>query len=110
MKAFIIFDGHYRGQRQQSLIWFSQISQFQPKAKGRKSKTAVVSSDDGSKLDKILGATAINGQLQFVMKWKDRDEPSVMPSEEAKIKYTMHVLEFYESYMIWESDDDSNKK
>lgn len=56
--------------------------------------------------DKILGATEIDGKLHFCIRWKNRNETTLMPSDEAKIKYTYPVLEFYESLMTWESEDD----
>lgn len=67
-------------------------------------------SDDGYQAEKILGATSVGGQLQFMFKWKGRDEHTLVPSEEAKHKYTYHVLDFYESCMVWESDDETDIK
>lgn len=60
-------------------------------------------------MDKILGATGVGRQLQFLVKWKDRDEPTLVSSDEAKTKYPYHVLDFYESCLIWESDDEADE-
>lgn len=59
-------------------------------------------------MDKILGATAVNGQIQFVFKWVDCELPTLVSSDEAKTKYTYHVLDFYEKYLVWHSDDEAD--
>lgn len=69
----------------------------------------ILDSDDGHKVDKILGASEINGQIQFVLKWKDRDEPTMIVSAVANVKYPYHVLDFYESCMEWEETSDDEE-
>lgn len=86
------------------LLYF--FSSFQSQAKRKRNRKPV--STDDNELEKILGVAAIGGQLQFVMKWKNRDEPTIVPNDEAKLKHTYAVLDFYESYMCWNDDDDDN--
>lgn len=49
---------------------------------------------------KILGATELNGKLQFIYKWNDQDVPHLIPNEEAKIKFPYALMNFYESCMV----------
>lgn len=59
-------------------------------------------------VDKILGATAADGggQLKFYIRLKGDKNPVLVSSDEAKQKYPYHVLEFYESCLVWESEDE----
>ncbi|XP_031633240.1 chromobox protein homolog 5-like [Contarinia nasturtii] len=63
-------------------------------------------SDKSIRIGKILGATEINDELKFVFKWTDEDKLSIVSSAEAKMKYPYEVMEFYESRMQWETDDE----
>lgn len=74
------------------------------KTSGTEEKKAATKSDEEN-VDKILGATGITGQLQFFFKWKNQDEPTLVPSDEAKIKYPFSVIDFYESCMVWDTSD-----
>lgn len=60
-------------------------------------------------VDKIHGATSSDGQLKFYIQMKGEKNPILVPSDEAKKKYTYHVLDFYESRLVWESEDDMNE-
>lgn len=55
------------------------------------------------KNDVALGVTEINGELNFVFKWKNNDIPELVPSKEAKVKYSYAVIEFYESHVVWDT-------
>lgn len=58
----------------------------------------------------IFGATTAggqsDGQLMFCILLKGATKPIMVTSEEAKQKYPYHVLEFYESCLVWESEED----
>lgn len=58
-------------------------------------------------MDKILGATAVGGEMRFCVRFKDQDSPSMITSEEAKEKYPYHLLDFYESFLVWESEEEN---
>lgn len=62
---------------------------------------------DNLDIAKIVGATSDNGKLKFVFKWKDRDEPTLVSSDEANLKYPYVVIDFYESCMVWGSESGS---
>lgn len=57
-------------------------------------------------VDKILGATGSDGDLKFYMQFKGADKPVMVSAAEAKVKYPYHVLDFYESCLVWESEED----
>ncbi|RWS14534.1 chromobox-like protein 5 [Dinothrombium tinctorium] len=61
--------------------------------------------NDSSKhpeVDKILGATEIDGTIYFLIKWKDSNkEPSPVAAPEANIKWPRMVISFYEQHFKW---------
>lgn len=58
-------------------------------------------------VDKILGATSSSGELKFCIRLKGEELPILITSDEAKQKYPYHVLDFYESCLVWESEEDT---
>lgn len=58
-----------------------------------------------NEVDKICGATEVDGQLKLVIKWKNQENPTLIPYDEAKTKYPYAVLDFYEGCMVWETSD-----
>lgn len=57
-------------------------------------------------VDQILGATTVDGQLKFCIRLQGEKNPILISAEEAKQKYTYHVLDFYESCLVWESEEE----
>lgn len=56
--------------------------------------------DRGLEPERILGATN-NGELTFLMKWKNVDEMELVPSKIARYKCPELVIQFYERHIIW---------
>lgn len=54
-------------------------------------------------VQKICGATALDGKVMFLFKWKNQKVPTFISSEEANLKYPYAVMSFYESQIIWDS-------
>lgn len=75
---------------------------LQNRSKGSNAKQP--SLDD--EVDTILGATSSpDGELKFCILLKDKEVPVLITSHEAKQKYPYHVLDFYESCLVWESEE-----
>lgn len=61
-------------------------------------------------VEKFLGATVAgnqsDGELRFCVMLKGETKPTMITSAEAKEKYPYHLLEYYESCVEWESDEE----
>lgn len=61
-------------------------------------------------VEKFLGATTADsqsdGQLKFCVLLKGETKPTMITADEAKEKYPYHLLDFYESCLVWESEDE----
>jgi len=55
----------------------------------------------GWTLEKIIGAMQRDGNLQFLVKWKGREDNSLVNSSEANVKCPQDVIKFYESNLQW---------
>ncbi|CAG5098809.1 Oidioi.mRNA.OKI2018_I69.XSR.g15997.t1.cds [Oikopleura dioica] len=62
--------------------------------------------DRGYKAEKICGATEKDGDLQFLIKWKDSEETDLVPAKEANIRIPQVVIKFYEERIRWQPDGD----
>jgi hypothetical protein len=60
--------------------------------------------DRGFEAEEILGATDSNGQLMFLMKWKESEQADLVLAKTANVKCPQVVIEFYEKHLIFESD------
>jgi len=82
------------------------------KKKPKKSDSEVIDDghpvgyDRGLKLEKILGATDANGELMFLIKWENLEEPDLVPSSIANVKDPQTVIKFYEERLNWHNDSD----
>ncbi|CAL4194973.1 unnamed protein product, partial [Meganyctiphanes norvegica] len=82
------------------------------KKKSKKSDTEVVDDDRplgydrGLEMEKILGATDANGELMFLVKWKNEEETDLVPSRLANVKDPQTVIKFYEERLHWHNDSD----
>lgn len=57
--------------------------------------------DRGLEYEKIIGATDIGGQLQFLIKWKGCSDTELVPAKEANAKIPQAVISFYEERLTW---------
>ncbi|CAG0891261.1 unnamed protein product [Darwinula stevensoni] len=59
--------------------------------------------EEGLVPEQIVGAAQTNGQLCFVIKWKDKDDAEIMPAAVANEKFPELVIRFYEERIEWVS-------
>lgn len=88
----------------------------EPKAKRDKKEspkddTAAVDDKDktspfetGLEPDKIIGATDVNGELAFLVQWKNSNKAMLIPSKLARQKCPQLVIDFYEQRLTWHTD------
>lgn len=59
----------------------------------------------GWKAEKILGATDVNGQIEFVVKFKNQSPVEMVAAKIVNIECPQVVIEFYESRITWNHSD-----
>ncbi|CAL8085686.1 unnamed protein product [Orchesella dallaii] len=79
---------------------------YQPTATAAPAPAAVKSVpksgfDRGLVADEVIGATDQGGVRYFLIKWKNSDEPELVPASLANIKCPAVVISFYEMNLVW---------
>lgn len=60
----------------------------------------------GYEAEEIIGATDLDGQIMFNIKWKGADILDWVPAKEANVKCPQVVIKYYESCLTWKTEDD----
>lgn len=81
----------------------------EPKAKKEKredteDKDKASPFETGLEPDKIIGATDVNGELAFLVQWKNSNKAMLIPSKLARQKCPQLVIDFYEQRLTWHTD------
>lgn len=64
--------------------------------------------EKGWQAEEILGATEIDRQILFLIKWSGHSEPTFVLSSEANVKIPQLVIAFYESKLTWHENPEDN--
>lgn len=65
--------------------------------------------DRGLEAEEILGATETNGEVYFLIKWKDVNDAELVPSKVSNIKIPQMVIAFYEARLTWSQNKSSDE-
>lgn len=69
--------------------------------------------DNGLEPEKIIGATEVNGELFFLVKWKNMNKADLISSKVARIACPQTLIMFFEERLTWDdgqSDKAANAK
>ncbi len=61
--------------------------------------------DENKGPERIIGATDKDGELKFLFKWKDSDEPTLVSANIANKHFSDIVIRFYEQRISWDFTD-----
>ncbi|XP_052002182.1 chromobox protein homolog 3b [Xyrauchen texanus] len=56
--------------------------------------------------DCIIGSTDRQGELMFLIKWKNSDEVALLSAREASQKWPQMVINFYEDKLTWHGEEE----
>lgn len=54
----------------------------------------------------IIGSTDKQGELMFLVKWKNSDDVALLPAREASSRCPQMVIDFYEQKLTWHCGDE----
>lgn len=72
--------------------------------KEEKDKEKISPFDSGLEPEKIIGATDVNGELAFLVQWKNSNKAMLIPSKLARQHCPQLVIDFYEMRLTWHTD------
>lgn len=58
----------------------------------------------GFKVEKILGASDMNGHLQFLVKWKNVGKADMIDANIANVNCPQDVIAFYQERITWDAE------
>ncbi|GLH14534.1 Heterochromatin protein 1 [Gryllus bimaculatus] len=61
-------------------------------------------------VEKIVGVTDDNGELEFGIKFKGNEALELVPARVANLEYPQQIIAYYEERLVWESRDGSQVK
>ena len=66
----------------------------------------------GLEAEKILGATEVDNEIHFLVKWKGSDDADLVLAKECNTKCPQTVIKFYEDRVTWiqKNEDDGGDK
>ncbi|KAG1940003.1 chromobox protein homolog 3b isoform X1 [Pimephales promelas] len=56
--------------------------------------------------DRIIGCTDQQGEMMFLIKWKNTDEVALLSAREASKRWPQMVIRFYEDKLTWHGEDE----
>ena len=57
---------------------------------------------EDAEAEKIVGATDdLNGELTFLIKWKDTERADLVPAKVANVKWPQVVIKYYQDNLVW---------
>ncbi|XP_028835863.1 chromobox protein homolog 3b [Denticeps clupeoides] len=57
----------------------------------------------------IIGSTDKEGELMFLIRWKDSEEVALMSAREASMRCPQMVISFYEEKLTWQSAEEEQQ-
>lgn len=95
-------ENHNDSKRRSSSHSDEENAKSDPKDKTAKEKPNPF--DSGLEPEKIIGATDVNGQLAFLVQWKNSNKAMLIPSKLARQKCPQLVIDFYEERLAWHTE------
>ncbi|XP_068715624.1 heterochromatin protein 1-like [Montipora capricornis] len=64
---------------------------------------------EGWEASDILGATDVEGQVHFLIRWKGTQRADLIPSTTANVKWPQIVIKFYEDRVTWTQNNENGE-